>query len=144
MNTDEANEIATQIARIWPNDRINTSAWIEPLQRLEPGPARRTVRDLRDTSDKAPTIAAFIRRHRELNHVTGPATHRIECDICGGNGWETITVQRPNYPIPTTGVIPCRCTNGRTIEASHAGIIADIERAIPEPNFRHRHHGDAA
>ena len=136
MTPDNARNAASKFADTWPG-RIRVEIWTEVLEHYDVNEARETYRHLRDTSEHAPTIAAFKTQHRLL-HPHGERTEgrRTECNLCGGTGWDEITVQRPNYPTPTVGVAPCRCSNGNANRAVHAKILEDLDRATPDPMFR--------
>ena len=130
MTPDNARTAAAKFADTWPG-KIRVEIWTEVLEPLDVAQVRETYRRLRDTAEHAPTPAAFRTLHRSMHggHDTTPA-HREPCAICDGSGWETVTVQRPDYPHPTSGVLPCRCTNGRQYIEPHRRAIEANEKAL--------------
>ena len=130
MTPDEADNIATQLTRIWPNARITPGVWQEPLRRLDPEHAQTTLKALRDTDEHAPTIARFLARHREIHQATTAERPRTPYTICDGLGWEIINVNRPHHPHTTTGVIPCRCANGQPNLEPHRRTIHHNDQAL--------------
>lgn len=130
MTPTEARNVAIAIADTWPNGHINIERWVEPIGRLEIDDARTTYRWLRDHTETAPTIAGFIAKNRELgnHHAAGPL--RTPCMICDGTGWESITVHRPGHPHPTSGVKPCRCSNGQAVTPGYHRALDDNDRTL--------------
>ena len=120
MTPDNARAAAAKFADTWPG-KIRVEIWTEVLEPHDVAQVRDTYRRMRDTFEHAPTPSAFRTLHRSMHGGTidDEPAHRQPCAICDGIGWETIEVQRPNYPYPTSGVIPCRCSNGNQYRAGH-------------------------
>lgn len=129
MTPDEARRCAIAIADTWPHGKLSIERWVEPLERLDVEPARATYRWLRDHAEHAPTVAAFLAKHREL-HASTTSRLREPCELCDGTGWEEITTQRQGHPHPTTGVIPCRCTNGQANRDIHRNVLEHNDREL--------------
>lgn len=143
MTPDEARKVAIAIADTWPQARIAIERWAEPLQRLDIDQARNTYRHLRDNEDRAPTIAQFLAKNREL-HATTTSHHREPCALCDSTGWQSVTVHREGHPYPTSGVIPCRCTNGQQMRDSHRRAIEANDANRTDTSAIYHGTGDAA
>lgn len=129
MTPDEARKVASAIADTWPGRGPSIERWIEPLQRHTLDDARTTYRWFRDNAEHPPSIAQFLAKHRELHTATAQRL-REPCATCDGTGWEQITVQRPGYPHETSGVVPCRCTNGRSVDDAHRRAVEHNETEL--------------
>ena len=134
MTPDEARKVAIALADTWPHAGIVPERWVEPLGRLDIDQARATYRAARDTFERAPSVAQFLAKHRELHPPHRNQRHREPCFICDGLGWEHVERQRPGHANPTSGVVPCRCTNGRQHDDMH-------RRMLDELADLHRQHG---
>lgn len=136
MTPDQAAALAQTLTQSWPGRGVASDVWRGRLETLDYDAARTTVVRLIDTCEQPPSVAQFIAAYRS---VVTPARLRYQepCSICDGTGWEQITVQRPNYPMPTTGVVPCRCTNGRTVDEAHRRAVDandhELRRRPPAP-----------
>lgn len=122
MTPDQAAALAQTLTQSWPGRGVATDVWRGRLETLDYDDARTTIVRLIDTFENPPSVAQFIASYRATATPTR-ARYLEPCAICDGTGWEQITVQRPNYPTQTTGVVPCRCTNGRTIDEAHRRAV---------------------
>lgn len=129
MTPDEAAGLARTITESWPGRGASRDAWEARLESLDFDAALDTVARLVDTEPDPPSIARFIAAYRA---GLAPAIRYLheDCALCGGTGWEEITVQRPNYPHPTTGVVPCRCSRGRANEGAHLRAVEHNETEL--------------
>lgn len=121
MTPAEADNLAFDLATSWPR-ALAAHVWADSIGHLDASQTRATLRTLRADPNintlHGPSVGQFLAEHRRL-HATNTDHYRTPCAICDGLGWEQITVQRPGHPHPTTGVVPCRCSNGRQHEQAH-------------------------
>lgn len=118
MTPTEARALADTLARGWPTKGVPADIWQPALEPLDYDAALEAIMQLIDTRDTPPSILSF---RAAYNAARAPKIARLRepCDICGGSGWEQIAVHRDGYPHPTSGVVPCRCSNGRIVDAAH-------------------------
>lgn len=138
MTHDDALTLARMILSAWPRGGITTDVWVEVLEDLQRGPAEAAYRILRDSSEHQPSIAQLKGAYKaQLGTASEP---RIDCFVCGGDGWETVHYEV--FGLPNQGVKPCRCKAGDTVDKVHRGIVghnnAELERLGRTPAPTHR------
>ena len=134
MEAWQADLLASEISQSWTRSSIAQDIWRDEIAGLEVRQAQATLKVLRRTSERAPSIIEFHRCYRSLTaHDPTPTT----CLLCAGTGWVTDDVRNhphhwapENFPVPGTldnqtigpeptcncnVVVRCRCTN-RTSE----------------------------
>ena len=132
MTRDQAVQLAVIITDGWPGNGASPAMWADKLEPLDPGTCGLIIDHLLNTEERPPAWARFYAEYRSRR----PSKHqqfRQPCDRCDGTGWEQIEVHRNGYPHPTTGAVPCRCTNGKqTIDAHRRAVEhndAELRRA---------------
>jgi hypothetical protein len=122
VTPEQANTLAHTMTGSWPRHGVAHDTWAAKFGPLDYDDVLAVIGRLVDTTDQPPSVAQFIATHRA--HVTPTRIRHMEpCAICDGLGWESITVHRPNHPYPTSGVIPCRCSNGRNVRDAHQRAV---------------------
>jgi hypothetical protein len=131
MTPTEADQLAYDISTSWPK-ALAPHVWAEAITHLDHQQARHTLRTILLNTDinqiYGPSIGQYLAEHRRI-HTTTNTTQRTPCTICDGLGWQTFTTQRPGHPHTTTGVMPCRCTNGNQYQTGYRNAI-DHNRAL--------------
>lgn len=118
MTHDEAVQLADRMTRSW-RGHISIDIWIEILEPLVRAPAENAFKSLRDAEEHQPSIAKFRATYRAQFGTA--REEKVECEWCGGDGWETVEVGPTEFD---TAVRPCRCPNGRRVEDVHRRIVA--------------------
>ena len=131
MTPDQANDLAFRLATSWPKSSVAIEAWRDAIMDLHYAPAEATYRDLVNTQEFAPTIAAFRGTYgRKLGTAhDGPA-----CPDCGNTGLITDRDHPQHWPGDPSSVPkpidaatgkptgecacnvakPCHCRTGQT------------------------------
>ena len=141
MTPDQAATLAGLITRAFPGRSVAADIWQMRLEADDFNTARDAIARLIDTSEQPPSVSRYIAVYRSLAAPTG-FRYAEPCSICDGTGWESVEVQRPNYPVRTTGVVPCRCSNGRNVEPGHTRAVALNDATLHRG--RHKNQGAAA
>lgn len=129
MTPAEAHALARTLATSWPGRGVPVDTWAPALEPLDYRPALDAIVHLVDTREEPPSVASFKAAYRAC--ATPLRTYlREDCARCGGTGYETIEVQRPGYPVPTSGVVPCRCSNGRAVSDAHRRAVEHNEHEL--------------
>jgi hypothetical protein len=126
VNTIEASQLADKICHTWPKGLIEMDTWCEALEELMPAPADAALRNLRNTSDTMPSIAAFRAAYKSL--IGTAHTPRIECQTCGGDGWQSCSFEALGRTYD--GVKPCRCRAGDDNRDVHRRIIEENDKQL--------------
>jgi hypothetical protein len=135
MTPTEATSLADTLTRAWPKTGVAHEIWMAALNPLEFTPALNAIAALVDTFDQPPSVVAFKAAYRGQTPAARPL--REDCSRCDGTGWEEIEVHRNGHPGPTTGVVPCKCSNGKANDDAHRRAIEhnDLElRRATRPN----------
>lgn len=122
MTPEQAATLAATMTSSWPRTGVAHDTWTAKFTPLDYDATLTTIGRLVDTCENPPSVAQFIAAYR-ASATPARLRYQAPCAICDGTGWEQITAQRPNYPMQTTGVVPCRCTNGRTIDEAHRRAV---------------------
>ena len=125
--TDAAN-VTAMIVETWQGGPAE-HVWVNALTKLELIPAIETYEHLRETDERPPSIARFFAAHKARTTPRHEALH-APCVTCAGLGWESVTTQHTGHPHPTSGVKPCRCTNGQAVSAGYHRALDDNDRAL--------------
>lgn len=129
MNPTEAAQLADTLTRSWPQRGVDPDVLATKLATMDYLPALNAIAALADREERPPSIAQFSAEYRA--HAAPLRTYlREDCARCGGSGWEIIETQRPGYPTPTTGVVPCRCSNGRLVTEAHQRAVEHNETEL--------------
>lgn len=119
MTRNEATALADRIMRTWKGS-ISIDIWAEVLEEMHHGAAETAWKTLRDTSEHQPSIAQF---RGAYNAQLGTAHEpRIDCEVCGGDGWETVPEVHNGHAYEA--VKPCRCRAGDNVRDVHRRIRA--------------------
>lgn len=106
----------------WPEAKFNL--WVEELETLDEGAAGTAWVKLRRTHNHCPTIAEFRAATTALNtHDRSTREATPHCTVCDGHGWAHIDHADADGQPTGSHAEPCRCPNGRRVEASHRAII---------------------
>lgn len=84
MRRETAAELALLISQTWPRGGIATYIWEQTLVDLEDGRAGTAYARLKVSSERAPSIAAFVAVYESL--ATHETALRVWCSACDGSG----------------------------------------------------------
>lgn len=134
MTGDQCAQIVNLLVSSFPTGPKG-HAWTDSLTELHPGPAMGAARELRDTSERTPTIAqyhAIYRRHLAEARRTREAERGVPptCQLCDGTGWTDITDERRHAAHCISSdtchchaAQPCRCSTGQRATVTHQAIL---------------------
>lgn len=131
VNPTDADALAKRIINTWRGGPLLTE-WIDTLTELDQGTAGTTYVRLRNDTDHAPTIAAFLRTYRGLSTAATHPPPQDHCPSgrCSGDGW--ITTERTISGHPVRCAEPCTCPLGRSYESGYRRTVA-AARPTTEP-----------
>lgn len=127
MSPEHAERIALRLAGAWPRSQVSTQTWLTELVDLDRARAEQACRQLIRSSERAPSIAAFLAAYRAL---VGTAGTDRECPDCQNTGWVTCNDHPAHWPgvantipkipdsyLPDDGCLcnavrPCHCAHG--------------------------------
>lgn len=132
MNPVDAEALALRIAQTWRAGPTQ-AVWLDVLAELDQPRAEVAYRQLRNSADHAPSIAAFLAAYRAL-HTERHDLDGVHCDRCGGSGEVTVYEQHGAYTYSAVG--PCNCAAGVQRAPVLAGIVRhnDLELDRTNPN----------
>jgi len=115
MNGNDTAMLVNLIVATWPTGPKGY-IWTDVLAELDHGPALEAYRNLRDDSERAPSVARFKAEYRARQASTQPATVPDRCELCDGTGWiECLDERRHRTGCQERdtcfchAVTPCRC-----------------------------------
>lgn len=134
MTGDECAKVVNLLVSSFPAG-VKGHAWTDAIADLHPGPSMAAARELRDTMERPPSIAAFLACYRK--HLAAARAQREAergapdaCALCDGTGWVEATGhnRHSSWCVAPDGchchaVIPCRCTRGQQARAVHERIL---------------------
>lgn len=127
MTQREATELAERIIKTWPSGP-RQGIWFDVLSECERGTAAAAYVHLRDTVDRAPSIAAFRAQYRAQRPPRDTTTAAV-CSTCDGTG-----LRSARQPIGTTtydvvvacGDCPAGIAAARTLRRIDEANAADV------------------
>jgi hypothetical protein len=125
----EAQALARTLAGSWPRRGVDEATWAPILEALDYGPALDTVVRLVDTTEHPPSVTAYRAAYR-ATLAPGLRYLREDCARCDGTGFEFIEIHREGHPFPTSGVVPCRCSEGKRHDDAHRAAIEHNEHEL--------------
>lgn len=126
MNTQDATDLSMKMTATWSHGP-KAEIWAEVFEELHTKQAQEAYRRLRESEDKAPSIARFRSMYQSL---TLHDEQKSDCVRCEGSGFVEASpvVHTKHCPgvdrCHCSAVVPCHCPLGKDRAAVFSRIVA--------------------